>query len=57
MRKGIKKKIQGEFYVDSDPEKEEIKGAVDTKEDESKADLPIGAEGEEEKKPDEPIIS
>ena len=29
----MKKKIQGEFYVDSDPEKEEIKNHVDTQDD------------------------
>lgn len=32
-KKAMKKKIQGEFYVDSDPEKEEIKNHVDTQDD------------------------
>jgi hypothetical protein len=55
--------MQGEFYVDSDPEKEEIKGAVETIYNESKLDLPVIEEvleeGEElpEKLPEEPKIS
>jgi hypothetical protein len=41
MRKELKIKMQGEFYVDSDPEHEEIKGKDNSKLDESNIDIPV----------------